>query len=308
MNSKKLYLYFTLFVATAFFSSSNLFSGVVESFSPKSKLIAKIDLDKLRNNIQYGKIKENNLNKYQIFCDSFIRETGINPEKINCIWLAGERQKQGLIVVEGDFDSVSIKNALQNKPEHEKIQKSGCLLAYICPDKHNPGMKALASLIDNKTIVIGNPTIAEDFIGNFVANTVAQDFKEKKYLQGNKFIEGIITGISEDEIQKKPFLSEIKNGYFSIDLDEKGLNMELSLNMSGQEQAEAVKNIFTGIATLQNSMKNNANRNEIGKDEFFKNLKIESSGNIISADSFISNEIIEKIIDMNAQLEKKESF
>ncbi len=285
------------------FCGAGLFAGVLESFSPESKLIAKVDLDKLRASSHFEKMKQNNIQKYHFFSEVLSREAGIDAEKISTIWLAGERKHCGVLVFEGSFDAEAIGKVLGAKPDCEQVQKAGCDLAYLCPDKQNPapGAKILAALIGGKIIVAGNPSVAESFISNYTSGVPAQDFKFKNYLQGKKVVEGVIMGIEEAELKKNPFLSQFKNGFFSMDLDEKGLSMALSADMGDPEQAEAVKNILSGIVTLQKSSKEAGDaQRQIGRDEFFRTLRIESQGGAISADAMISNEVLEKLIEMNA--------
>ena len=72
------------------------------------------------------------------------------------------------------------------------------------------------------------------------------------------------------------------------------------LSQLNAEQAEAVKNILSGIVMLQKTAKENDSQKQIGREEFFKNLKIESQGGTISADAMLSTEVLEKLIEMNA--------
>lgn len=282
--------FFSIFMTAAAFE-------VASYFPPETKLIAKLDLEKLRANKFSTRIKEKHQDKIQVFEDKFLNGTGIDIQNIKTIWLAGVEQGNGILIFEGSFDRSAISEAVSRKPENQAIEKNGCMFAVMCPGMKDKTKKNLAALIDESIIVVGKPDLADKFIENYSGKTAGLDENTIKIFSEPKVFKAVLLSISQEMIQKKPFMADVQSGSFEMDLDDHAL-LNLQINTSNKEQAEAVKQILDGMVKLNKTNKASDEKRVLLKNDFLNNLEIDCTGNSVIAQSSINGQTLDKIIEM----------
>ncbi len=275
-------------------------SGVIESFPSKTNMLFKLDFEKLRNNSIIAEIRSTNPEIYEMFRGKILTETGIDPEEVKTVWLGGIKKNNGVLVLEGNFDAQKIRKTLSAKQENKMLDRSDCLFAVNYPDKKNDNKINLAALLDQNTIVAGSPEFTDEFIKNYSSDSVAQDFKKKNYLSNGKLLEGVVVAVPQDVVAEKPFMAELETAFFEMDM-EKDLVMDLDVNVSDEEQAEAIGKIIDGMVSLQKFMKGKKENDSPIRKEFFDNLSVDISGKKLSASTKISTESIRSEIKKKAK-------
>ena len=125
---------------------------IISKLPASTKVVAKLNLDRLRNSLFYANLEKQNLDKILQAQDKMTANIGIDPSTITSVWFAGVKQKEGMIILQGQFDAAAIRAAVSDKAECQIIERDDCELAVYSKKKNNPE-KNLSVLLDQNTII-----------------------------------------------------------------------------------------------------------------------------------------------------------
>jgi hypothetical protein len=290
----------TLFIGLACGMISTVLAGDLVSALPEStKIVAKLDLNRLRNSQFYANIEAENLEKIENAQDKLVENIGINPKSVSSVWLAGVKKKEGMLILKGEFDPATIREAISGKPGCQIIDRAGCELAAYCKKKRKSG-KILAVILDKNTIALGEPAFVDAFISTFKGNGIALSEdnaeKAKNALGKNVLFQGILLGIPENNGIRNPIASNISGANATLDVTDK-ITFSADVNMNSNENAKSATQILYGLIAMYEMKQPQNYKGEIVKESLLKNLKIEQDGNDINISGGIGAQVMDQLID-----------
>lgn len=271
-------------------------AGDLISKLPKTtKVLAKINLDRLRKSQFYANIEQENLAKLDQAQNKIAEQVGIDPKSISSVWLAGVKKNEGMLIIEGQFEADTIREAMSNKPECQIIDRAGCELAAYCEKKNGSG-KNLAVIIDKTTMAIGEPAFVDAFIASFKGtNVLAGDKveKAKAALAKDVLFQGILLEMPGG--QKNPLVGAITDGNATLDVTDK-ITCTADITLSNEEKAKTATMMLNGLIAMYEMKQPQNYKGEIVKESILKNLNIEQNGNKININGGLDAEVLEQLI------------
>jgi hypothetical protein len=291
---------FFLMALVAVFGLCGSVSGrdVLSALPGDTKLVARIDLNQLRENKFYQQIEDANLDKYEQFQQMMVMLSGIDIEQIEKAWIAGKEKEQGLVVLEGKFDPARITAAVSMHQQIEQVKLDNCPLAVKLPDQKRPGEYNLAALLNNSVLVVGRPEYLKEFVK--IYGTAKQKGLDKEKLEKargffeNKAVCRAFLLDLPKEMRQNFVFANVKSGEGILTLGD-DLCVELKLITGNVKEAAAYVKLLESLIVLRKD--NNRWIDKPGAKQLFDNLKIENQGQVVLLSSKISAALIEKMIN-----------
>jgi len=275
-------------------------SDLSDKLPAKVKIIAKLDLAKLRNSQFFSKIETRHAERIQLFRDRLGMAAGVDPESVKTVWLAGIKKGEGMLVLQGDFDSNRISDAVSGKAEVELVERAGCDLAMFCPDQRKGG-KNLVVILDEHTMAVGKRDCVDAFIASYqgkgesLAPTEAE--KVRNALGKDAVFQGVLIQMPAGAAEKKPMLAGIEGAQVLINVAE-DLIFDLNIKLVNEEQAIAMQQIVTGIVALHQLNKAGDEKCQLARENALANLDIKQEGSKVNVVTKIDADILNQMIEM----------
>lgn len=264
-----------------------------------TKVVAKLDLERLRNSQFYANIEQQNLEKIEEAQDKIANQIGIDPKSVSTIWLAGVKKKEGMIILNGKFDAAAIKEAVSAKPECQIIDRNDCELAVYCPQKNKSG-KNLAVLIDANTLAIGEPAFVDSFISSFKGKGAALSeetvTKANAALGKNILFQGVLLSTPENPNPQNQLASAVLGGNACLDVTDK-ITCSADITMKNDESAKAATQIIFGMLAVYEMNQPDNVKGELVKESILSNLNVKQNGNAINISGGIDAKTLEQLIE-----------
>lgn len=272
---------------------------LISKLPATTKVVAKLNLDRLRNSQLYANLEKQNLAKIEEAQDKIIGKIGIDPKTISAIWLAGVKKKEGMIILKGQFDPAIIKAAVTENPDCQIIERKDCELAVYCKNKNNPD-KNLAVILDLNTLAIGEPAFVDLFISNYKGkNSVLSADKIARTvtsLDKNVLFQGILLETPDNNNPKNQLASSVLGGSATLDVTDK-ITCSADITMKNEDSARAATQILFGLLAMYEMNQPQTDKGEIVKESILSNLNIQQNGNAVNIKGGIGTQAIEQLIE-----------
>ena len=269
---------------------------LISKLPATTKVVAKLNLDRLRKSKFYANIEQENLAKLDLAQDKIAEQIGIDLKQVSYVWLAGVKKKEGMLVLKGTFDTETIREAISEKPSCQIVDRENCELAVYVTKRNGRG-KDLAVILDEKTMAIGEPAFVDTFILTFQGNGngLAKDKieKTKVALAKDALFQGILLEMPED--QQNLLAAAVVNGNATLDVTDK-ISCTADITMTNDENAKAATQIITGLVAMYELKQPETFKGEIVKESILKNLKIEQNGSKVNINGGIGAEVLKQLI------------
>lgn len=280
-------------------STRVLAEDVISKLPDSTKVVAKLNLDRLRASKVYANIEQNYLDKIEKAQTNLVEQAGIDPSSVKELYLAGVKKNQGMLILKGEFDAAAIKSILELKPNLPLVARNDVELAVYLPDKKS-GRKNLAVIIDKNTLAIGSP----DFVDAFISN-----IKGKGSPLGKEKIEKAQTALSKDSLFQgillespaandtpNPIMTAIQGGNATLDVTDK-VTCEADITVDTEKNAKKITQVIYGLLAFYEMKQPKSYKGEIAKDSILKNLKIEQKGNAVTIKGGLGDAVVQQLIE-----------
>lgn|GEM_PF-5045320 len=294
-------LFTALIAGIAVMFSVQTYAGVLESIPAETKIVAKLDMNVLRDSDVYKALRGKFVDKFMDGEAKLLQGAGLDLNKLKSVWLAAVEDKKGVIVIEGEFDPIEISAAIGNNKENEVLNRKDCLFAALCPDNNQQGKKNLAVLIDEKTAVVGDQELAEAFLKNFKTGKggipAEKAIELTETFSGKYLLKGVLLGFKKEDLTDKPFLATVSNAELTVGFDQ-GLSANAKVTVKDEANATAIEQMLNGFIALAKMNPNQEEKNNPVREEVLKNIQLNRKGVEITANTRIGDELINQLINM----------
>jgi hypothetical protein len=268
---------------------------ISSSFPNESKVLFKVQLDKLRKvKALKGIVHNEKLEGFQTQIELF---TGLDFDAISTVWVGVIKDKEAVLVFEGDFNTSNIVDTMDSHGHFKTVKKKGVLFAVNIPDEKT-GKINLAAVINTRTIVIGSPKNARVFLDSYLGNTQGLDqLKKQKAAQlngSNQLFHGVLLE-SKFPGKDNPVTKNLKGAELMISFDSK-MQVSLKADLTSERFLKPMQKLlegFIGIAETIHTPKIPA----LLKKEVLGNAKVNVENNSLLVTSSLSSETVEEIIE-----------
>lgn len=264
-----------------------------------TKIVARLDLDRLRNSKVYSTIEKDNLEKLEKAQTDIASAIGIDVTSVASAWLVGVKKGQGMIVLEGEFDPVSVKEVLSLNPQMKVVERDDVDFAVYVPDKKK-NTENLAVILDKSVLAIGNPAFVDTFISAYKGKgkgLSADKLKMASSSLGKKVLfQGILLESPETEQGNNPILAAIQGGNATLDVTDK-VTCSANITCDTEKNAMKMTQMLYGLLALYEMKQAQSYKGEIAKESILKNLKITPKGNTISISGGLGPAVVEQLIE-----------
>lgn len=266
---------------------STVIGGDVLSSLPSDiKMVGRLDVSQVREHPVVKKMKATHQDKVSQMEDRLLGETGVNVNDIDVVWAAAVREKQGLLVFEGNFDVPGIISTVTPKQDCQVIDATNCDFAVLVPDKRFGGdKKNLAVVLDPKTIAVGDPKLVRSLVENYTSGaskSVAMD--DAMFLSGHALAARLISMPDLGRRGGNPILKALKSGEVTIDVGE-NLTIDASAKAASEQQAGAMEQMIRGMLTLQQGSVGFDETQRVFRDRLMNNMELSRDGDTINIHS-----------------------
>ena len=258
-----------------------------KSLPVRTSLVAKINLESI---------------KEIAFVDSFLNDpsnikvsemrsaikayAGLDIMDIKEIWAVAGTENEFLFIAKGGFDTLPVEKSLRNLNKSGEIKMDGVHFAGLFDDDDKPGKKNMIAILDDQTVVLGEPGFCKKYLEVFTGQKTGLDSKGLKIVQSIERSKNLIHAKTVNlyipiKDNANPILNNIKSGELVIDQNSKYLTARLDADVKDPNTAGIIKLFLTEFIK---KAKNNPdpNQNSVVK-EGVKNasVKVSSGGFVI---------------------------
>jgi len=273
---------------------------VVGSFPDECLMVGRLDVHGFRAVPVVRNILDNQLGQAAAFIEQIRTWTGVDLNTATTLWLGVAKKDHGVFVLEGQFDVEEIKGAMLNIDAAQIVPKEFVPIAALLPDEKKPGTYNLGAVLDDRTIVLGQPEVAEHFIDAYTKVAATGLGKGKlDRVQGLRssqaLFHGFILGLEPQELQKNPWLNYLTHGEFTADVDG-DLAVCLSVGVRNPDMVEPLQKILQGLVSVFSKMDEPHRKGDRIQKMLVDNATISAEGSILVLRSKLKEQFINELV------------
>ncbi|GEM_PF-5736010 len=212
----------------------------------------RLDLSNVRKNNEAKAILDATEKKFNEQIRKVGEFSGLDPIDLDNIWICVVKDKEVLIVLDGEFDPDDVLNS-KVVASSVKLARPGTLVTIEMKDEQKKELNQ-GTMINEKLIAFGKPDLVDKFIKNFIGGKSGWDNDGLAIMDGIAGSEGMfhiaLMRMPEQEIEKKPFLGNLVNGRLELNATEKKVSATAKVTMKDEEKAKALKELVNGLVVL----------------------------------------------------------
>lgn len=275
---------------------SPLTAGSIQSsFSADTEGVVRIDLASLRGKSIIKDIESVYSAPREMGLAAFQAKSGIDIEKVNTIWMAGNSKHKGVVVMTGSFDQEAIKKATEENKRAKIVTRDDG--RFATEFKHHRRTKT-AVMIDGVGLVMGDQDHVDAFIKNIDGSgtSVSSDIQSKidTIAQSSSVVTGEMFTFNNDKMKMMPFMKMITSGSFSLNIDT-DINFKTEIKINDEKQADALIQMMEGWKMMAMSFKGGKRDFPI-KKEVLESMVISKSTGGISITGAVKGDSIRDMI------------
>ncbi len=265
------------------------------SFTKETKVIFKVNLDKLRKAKSLKRLIETD--KIQNIKENLNMYTGMNFDDVSRLWVGLIKDEEVVIILQGGFDVEYIKKTIDSHGVFETINRDGVELAVNIPDD-NSGKVNLAAVINENTIAFGNPKHTKAFLDAYLDGKVTMNKNKMHFAaqlnNSNNLFHGTLLKHDFDGPQN-PLKKNLKNAQLKIDYNDK-MEISLKANLLNPKLLKPMKSMLEGFIGMASNIKT-PKVPDFLKQDALDNAKVSIDGDALVISASLTNETVETIVE-----------
>ena len=268
---------------------------IVASFPDTTTLVARVDVAKLKQvpairqawNDQYGQVA--------IFVDQIRNWIGLDLDSVTTLWLGVEKKDHGVFVLEGNFDPELIKGGVLNIDTAQIVHKESVPIAALFPDDKKPGQFNLGAVLNESTVVMGQPDVAERFIDAYVGagqGLPVDKLRKVAHLKkATALVQASVLAVDPEELRKNPWMAYLTSGEFTADLD-KDLTVRLKVGVQKADMLKPVGSLLNGLLAVYRQMDDQHKKQPPAVRALLENASATVAGDAVVLQSTVDEETL----------------
>lgn len=228
-------------------------ADITRGFARNTKIVARLDAENLRKQPLFIHAMDQKAGGLVNFTTQIRQWTGLDLDTVKAIWLTVEGEDRAAAILEGEFNADLIADAVYRIDTAQPVQREGVPFAVMLPDDKKPGQFNLAAILDDKTLIIGQPEVADAYIACFTGMEKGLGPDDLAKLGGLKqtdaMLHAVVLGFEEKEIRKNPWMRAITGGELMANLD-KELAVNAYIGVANPDMVEPVCRTICGFRDL----------------------------------------------------------
>lgn len=265
------------------------------SFSPKTKLILKADMEALRAVPELNKLFNNRHGeKFRGMISNFV---GVELQKTQTLWMGALEKHQAVIVLEGDYDVKKIQNTCETHGLFEKIDNTDAVFIVNIPDKKKSGKINQLAVIDDGMLVFGPPEYIQAYLKAYFED---QDLMAEAKLQktdslayDSSLMHAVVLE-HDKKCRNNPLLKQLSAMELKVAY-EQDFKLSLMMKSENKELLAPLKQMIEGLIGLGQQM-TLPKVPPMMKDELLGQAKVSIKDDQININTQMNPEIIQNIL------------
>lgn len=228
-------------------------ADILKGFSRDTKLVVRVDAQQLRKQPLFIQAMDQKAGGLINFTAQIRQWTGLDLDTVTNIWLAVEGKDMAAVVLEGTFNADLVADAVYRIDTAQPVQREGVPFAVMLPDDKKPGQFNLAAILDDTTLVIGKPEVADAYIACFTGvekGLSPEQVAKIAPMKGSEaMLHAVVLGFDEADVRKNPWMRALTGGELMANLD-KDLAVNAYVGVSNPNMVEPICRTICGFRDL----------------------------------------------------------
>lgn len=273
---------------------------VLKSLPIRTSLVAKFNLDEIKK-IKFIKdyLADTNNIKVAELRSAIKGYTGLDIMSVKELWIATGTEEEMLFIARGGFSTIPVEQSLRKVNKYGDMKIPGVHFASLFDDESKPGKKNLIAILDDKTVILGDPKFGEKYLDVYTGKKTGVTATELKILEKLEKSTSLVHAKSLNlyippKEMNNPVLNNIKSADLVIDQNSKYLTAKLETEAKDTSTLNGVSLFLNGL--IDNARKaEDPNQNPIVK-EGLKYAKVRNSSRGLSLDTKFSLSTLELLL------------
>ncbi|MCK5805550.1 MAG: hypothetical protein KAI66_22145 [Lentisphaeria bacterium] len=276
-----------LLALAAWLPLASLAGEIATSFPAKTRVVIRVDADKLRTLPVFQQFLTNKVGDQQEFFQTIKTWSGIDLDSVKEVWVGVLKKDHAVIVLKGDFDLDTIRTAVMQIDTAQVAMRPQVPFSVMLADDKRPGEFNLAALLDDSTVAIGRPELVDEYISSYVTDDFAMSEDRAaiaKDLAGSPWgVDVALFEMGPEELAKNPWMKLISWVRFRGEMKE-DLALQLILAPTEEKAALATKNLLDSARTLYLMVPKESQKLKGIKEFLLKNVQTRVVEGLLLAD------------------------
>lgn len=260
-------------------------------------LCVRLDLDVVRTNEEAKSILDAARLQFKEKLDSIGQFSGLTLTGVSRIWVNVVKDKEVLVILEGDLDADGILNSAVVTGSR-RMARPGTLVAIEMKDEQTNELNH-AVLVNEHIVAFGLPRLVDTFIGNYVGGKSGGDANGLVAIDNLTAAAGMfnvtVMHLPEQTIREKPFLAHLVNAQLQLNIVEKSVVATARVTMKDDEKAKALRDLVSGFVVLGLTSEIKVDYPEI-KNAVLDGLKLSHEGPTASLSTGVKIELLRNLL------------
>ena len=287
----------TALLSTAVFGADKVF----KSFPLRTSLVAKANLDAIKKIPFVNKLLKDTKNIQLTEIRSAIQEyAGLDILQVKELWMVAGTENEYMFIAKGGFDTLPIESSLRKLNKYGEIKIDGVHFAGLFDDDNKPGEKNLVAILNDSTVILGNPEFGKKYLEVFTGKKTGLDSKALRIVQSVERSKNLVHAKTvnvyvPEKDKNNPVLNNIESGELVVDQNSKYLTARLDAAAKDRSAVAGIKFFLDGIIK-QAKGKEDPNRNPI-LEEGLKHAKVDTTRDGLSIQTKFSITALELLAE-----------
>ena len=268
-----------LIIAIALLSTSVFgVDKILKSLPLRTSLIAKIDVESIKK-IAFVETLLNDSSNLKIseLRSAIQSYAGLDIMKIKQLWVVTGTENEFMFIAKGGFDTLPVESALRKLNKYGELKVDGVHFAGLFDDDNKPGKKNLIAILDDSTVLIGEPEFGKKYLEVFTGKKTGLGTKALKVVKSVEKSKNLIHAKTVNLFvpagqENNPFLNNLEAGELIVDQNSKYITARLETDVK-DKNAIGVLKLFLDEALKKGKASKDPKQNPVVK-EGIKNASV----------------------------------
>ncbi len=272
---------------------------IAASFPDRCTVIGRLDVAAFRAIPVVRQAFDSHGGHMTAFVDQVREWVGVDLDTVRRVWLGVEKDGVAVVALEGAFDAGLIQGGILNIDTAQFVPKEGVPMCVLLPDEKKPGQVNMAAVLDDRTLVLGQPAITEDFIDAFTGVAKGASSARLRQVRGlvdsDPLLHAFIFGVAPKDLEKNPWLNLLSHGELKADLAG-DMVIQLAIGSKTPELLKPLQGIVEGALAVYKQMDGRHRKVKPGQKLLLDNMVCSVSEQQIVLESTIPEQALNGLI------------
>ena len=265
-----------------------------------TQAVIRVDAQQLRKQPLFVQAMDQKAGGLVNFTAQIRQWTGIDLDTVKNIWVAVEGKDMAVFILEGTFNADLIADAVYRIDTAQPVQREGVPFSVMLPDDKKPGQFNFAAILDDNTMVFGNPEVADAYIACFTGVEKGLPPEQKAKLaamtDSEAMVHAVLLAFDDAELEKNPWMAAITGGELMANLD-KDLAVNAYVSVSNPNMVEPVCRTICGLRDLYATLDPRLRKLEPIQELLLAGLDAKPADNDVLLTLLVDEETLNEFVD-----------